>query len=79
MASKKPAERGSKSAGRASEPVIRALDMVSYMHFLSHFHRNHLLLLLLKLLLPNLLFLLHLLLFIITPISAPRNLCYKGG
>ena len=82
MASKeflKPAERASKSAGRASEPVIRALDMVSYMHFLSHFHRNHLLLLLLNLLLPNLLFLLHLLLFIITPISAPRNLCYKGG
>ena len=83
MASKeslKPAERASKSAGRASEPVIRALDMVSYMHFLSHFHRNHLLLLLLNLLLPNLLFLLHLLLlFIIMPISAPRNLCYKGG
>ena len=32
MASKeflKPAERASKSAGRASEPVIRASDMVS--------------------------------------------------
>ncbi len=54
--------------------------MVSYMHFLSHFHPNHLLLLLLNLLLPDLLFLLHLLLlFIITPISAPKNLYYKGG
>ena len=82
MASKeflKPAERASKSAGRASEPVIRASDMVSYMHFLSHFLR-YFLLLLLNLLLPNLLFLLHLLLlFIITPISAPKNLYYKGG
>ena len=78
MASKeslKPAERASKSAGRASEPVVRASDTVSYMQFLSHFLRHHLLLLLLNLHLPNLLFLLHLLLFIITSISAPRNSC----